>query len=152
MHWLSSTILFTIHQSYLFLWYPISSRILESFFQKSSYGYRVTYIAFLASAYMHYFCGYLYIWSICSSMVLFTWVESPLPPPSWSICLPYHTQFVKKAPGMSAVATSWPSIVSIMHDNTRPSVDTFGDDVSYLDSQLLWFLSSEHPILLTGTS
>ena len=36
---------------------------------------------------------------------------------------------------MSAVATSHPSVVSIMHDSMRHSVGNVGDDASSLDIQ-----------------
>ena len=52
---------------------------------------------------------------------------------------------------MSAVATYWPSITSIMHDSMRPSVDMFGNDVSYFDSQLRRFLMSKNPLPLIVT-
>ena len=53
---------------------------------------------------------------------------------------------------MSSVATSRPSIASIMHDSMRPSVDTVGDDASYLDSQFWCFVPSAHHLLLIFTS
>ena len=96
VHYLSLTILFITHQSYLFLWYPISSRVLEFFLQKSSDASRVPYIAFLASAYMFYIYGYLYIWSLCNSLGLFPLSDSPFPPPYWCVCLPCHNQFLKR--------------------------------------------------------
>ena len=53
---------------------------------------------------------------------------------------------------MYAVATSRPSIFSIIHDSMRPSVDTVGDGISYLYSQSHFSLPSAHPLPLILTS
>ena len=53
---------------------------------------------------------------------------------------------------MSVVATSWPSVASIIHDIMRTSVDIFGDVVSSLDSQFHCVLTSSrhHPLIMTS--
>ena len=53
---------------------------------------------------------------------------------------------------MSAVAASWPSIVSIMHDSMRHSVDMVGNVVPSLERQLLCFIPLDHPCPLILTS
>ena len=50
---LSLTILFMTHQSYLFLWQPVFSRLLQSFFQKIIDISRVTCTDFLDYEYMN---------------------------------------------------------------------------------------------------
>ena len=54
LHCLLSMILFMTHQSYSFLWYPISYKLFEMFAQKSSDASSVPYIDLLASLYIHF--------------------------------------------------------------------------------------------------
>ena len=53
---------------------------------------------------------------------------------------------------MSEVATSFPSIASIVHDSMRPTVYMVGYNVSSLDIQLLCFLTYACPLNLIVTS
>ena len=53
---------------------------------------------------------------------------------------------------MSEVSTSVTFIASIMYDIMRLSLDTVGDYLSSLDSQLRWIFISSRPLLLTVTS
>ena len=63
VHFLHFTGFFIAHQTYSFLWQPISYILLESFVRNISDDSRLTYIAFLDYEYIHFFPA-IYIYEI----------------------------------------------------------------------------------------
>ena len=95
---------------------------LGEFLQKSSDNSRVTYIAFLNSAYMIFFTT-IYIYEVPVVVCFYLLQQSQHSPFHIDMYVSFFIISLQESTLMSAVATFQPSIPSIIHDIMRPSVE-----------------------------
>ena len=117
LHWYPSTFLFVMHQSYQFILKPPLFRQVISFTQTSSAASRIIYKDFRHSSYT-IFKPFSYAAAYFWHRYLFMWSRiSAISPYSFKCVLSLVSYVCKKYTGMSDVATSLYSPISIIYEN-----------------------------------